>query len=167
MNKISKLLISGLAAAGLTVVSSQASLAATLSTAGASADVLAPMTLANPTPMYFGFVAGLPASATTVVLDLTDGTTPGGGAYADTTGTSADFTITGAALRAYTLTLPATITLTGTGLDMTINAITNNATGTVPAGGTETFQVGGTLNINANQAADNYTGTYSVTVNYQ
>jgi hypothetical protein len=168
MNKMNKRLLSGLAAAVLTSASSHMVLAASISTPSASAQVIEPMTIANPTSMYFGLVAGIPGSATTVVLDLVDGTTPGGGAYADNTGTSADFTIAGEAGRAYTLTLPASITLTGgPGPDMVVNAITNNATGTVPGAGTETFQVGGTLNIGAGQLAGTYSQTYTVTVNYQ
>jgi spore coat protein U-like protein len=42
---------------------------------------------------------------------------------------------------------------------------TPNGTGTLTAG-TQNITVGGTLNVGAAQASGSYTGTFSVTVNY-
>ena len=57
------------------------------------------------------------------------------------------------------------MTLSGAGDDMTAT-LTNDGGGAL-TGGTDTFNVGGTLSVGANQAAGSYSGTYTVSVNYQ
>jgi len=47
-----------------------------------------------------------------------------------------------------------------------IVTLTDPGSGTL-TGGTDTFNVGGTLAVGANQTAGSYSGTYSVAVNYQ
>jgi hypothetical protein len=51
---------------------------------------------------------------------------------------------------------------------MTVNGFNHDAGGS-PAltAGADTFNVGATLNINGGQAANAYSGTYTLTVNYQ
>lgn len=80
---------------------------------------------------------------------------------------------------------PSTITLTGPGLAMTVDTVTLDTTNDLvyqPTGngngngnrryriasptGIFTFRMGGTLRVNANQAAGVYEGTYSVTTVY-
>jgi hypothetical protein len=81
--------------------------------------------------------------------------------------TSGVFTVTGAAGIGFSITLPATATITSGVNTMTVNAFTStpSGTGTLVAG-TATVNVGATLNVAANQVAGSYTGTYPVTVNY-
>jgi hypothetical protein len=58
---------------------------------------------------------------------------------------------------------------TGTGLaTMTINNLTrfNTADASIVSTGTDSFAVGGTLNIGATQIPGVYTGTFDVTVDY-
>jgi hypothetical protein len=82
--------------------------------------------------------------------------------------------------------MPTTITLTGPGQNMTVTNFTLDTTPDLtfvggngnglgngnrryriePSSGIFTFRVGGRLNVNANQAGGNYTGTFQVTVQY-
>jgi len=83
--------------------------------------------------------------------------------------TAASFTVTGQGAYTYAITLPATVTLTSGVNTMTATTFTStpSATGALTAG-TQTLNVGATLNVAAAQAAGTYvSGTpFSVTVNY-
>ena len=60
------------------------------------------------------------------------------------------------------------MTLTSGGDTVTVDTFTDDTAGTgTLAGGSDSFNVGATLNLGANQPAGNYTGTYTVTVEYQ
>ena len=179
MNKINKYLLSGLAAAVLASIYSNGALAADANVT-ASAEVLAPLAIAQTIPMDFGQVAGSATAATTVVLDTANTTTPSGGAFADATATSAAFNVTGEDGLTYTILLPDDTTVTiddgaGGGTPMTVTAFNDNLGGTNAAPSTPTvasatspnFTVGATLNIGINQTAGTYSGPYTVTVEYQ
>ena len=167
MNILNKRLISGLAAAILAGIYSQAAFAAD-ATGNASATVLAPLTITEDTPMDFGSVSGDTASATTVILTTAGATSSADGAFTDNTGQEGIFDVTGAPGAAYNITLPASATLTGPGADMTVDSF-NHDRGATPTltGGADTISIGATLNINPAQLAGGYTGTYTVTVEYQ
>ncbi len=79
---------------------------------------------------------------------------------------AASFNVTGEPGQAYIITFTPG-TLTGPGADMTVGSFTHDAGGapTLP-GGTDTFNVGATLNVGATQAAGTYSGPFTVTVNY-
>lgn len=81
---------------------------------------------------------------------------------------AASFKTIGSPNATYDLSFPASVSLTGpTGSSpMTIEGFVHSATGTLSAAGEETFNVGATLNVGANQAAGEYTGTFSVTAAY-
>jgi spore coat protein U-like protein len=84
---------------------------------------------------------------------------------------AASFKTIGSPGAAYYLVLPAdgSVSLTGpSGSDpMTIEGFVHSATGTLDAAtGEEIFNVGGTLNVGANQAPGQYTGTFTVTAAY-
>ena len=51
---------------------------------------------------------------------------------------------------------------------MTVDTFNHDAgaTPSLPPGGSETFNVGATLNVGATQASGTYSGTFAVTVNY-
>ncbi len=81
---------------------------------------------------------------------------------------AASFSVTGEPGQAYFITLPSSATLSSGGDTMTIDTFTDDA-GASPVlgiGGSDTFNVGATLNVGATQAAGTYSGTFSVTVNY-
>jgi hypothetical protein len=70
-----------------------------------------------------------------------------------------------------TVALPVSTVLTrsGGGSNMTVNTFRKRPTGNplIPASGTYTLNVGARLNVKANQQPGLYTGTFTVTVNYQ
>ena len=139
---------------------------------GATALVIAPLSIAETTSMDFGTIAG-GAVAGTVVLDLVNGRTVTGDAeiIAAGAGTTGEFTITGASGQAYTLGITAGTLSDGGGNTMAVDTFTDNSAGTLPAA-TELFQVGATLTVGVDQPAGTYStalggGTaYAVTVNY-
>ena len=169
MNTLNKRLISGLAATVLAAIYSQTAFAAD-ATGNASATVLAPLAISENTAMDFGNVAGDSGSATTVVLTTAGATSSADGAYAQNgSGAAGVFDVTGATGLAYDINLPTVaVTLTSGANTMTVDTFTDDTGGTgTLVGGADSFNVGATLNIGAAQAAGAYSGTYTVTVNYQ
>jgi spore coat protein U-like protein len=84
---------------------------------------------------------------------------------------AASFKTIGSPGAAYYLVFPddESVELTGPSgsTPMTIEGFIHSATGTLDAStGEETFNVGGTLNVGANQAPGQYTGTFTVTAAY-
>lgn len=84
---------------------------------------------------------------------------------------TAGFIVTGDPNFTYIIDLPADnfVTLTGPGSDMTIANFTSDpegANGLLSAGGSQNLSVGGTLNVNNNQASGSYSGNFTVIVNY-
>lgn len=84
------------------------------------------------------------------------------------TPTAGVFNITGEPNVSVTVTLPSSITLTGsTGGTMTVNTFTKSvASPTLNSSGQLSLGIGANLNINASQTAGTYTGTYTLTINY-
>lgn len=89
------------------------------------------------------------------------------------------FNVTGTGLETYALTLPSSITVTSTTLmagtkTMTVDELKarfNSAgadavTSTLVDAGTDSFTIGGTLNIALTQASGVYAGTYTLSVDY-
>lgn len=138
----------------------------------ATVTVLTPLSIAAGTNgMDFGNVAGDADNSTTVTLSSGGGTTASAGANAAGSPTPGDFDVTGSGTLAYNITVPpAAITLTGVGFGgtMTVDTFETSAGGSSSlTAGSDSFTVGAVLNIGANQAADTYNGTYSMTVEYQ
>jgi hypothetical protein len=84
---------------------------------------------------------------------------------------SAAFSLTesgdGDPLKWTTITLPASATLTSGGASMTLTDFTSNPNGTFNASPLKELTVGATLNVGPNQPAGAYSGTFSVSVNYE
>lgn len=84
--------------------------------------------------------------------------------------TSASFSLaesgTGTPLAWTSITLPASATLTSAGASMTLTNFTSNPEHRFTAGAQD-LSVGATLQVGPNQAAGNYTGSFSVSVNYE
>ena len=81
---------------------------------------------------------------------------------------AASFDVTGGGGANYSITLPSSATLSSGGNTMAVDTFTHDA-GVPPnlsAGGSDTFNVGATLNVGATQAAGTYSGTFDVTVSY-
>ena len=172
MNILNKRLITGLAATMLAAIYSQTAFAAD-ATGNAAANVLAPLSITQNGPgMNFGSVSGDTASATTVILTPAGTVSSPDGAFVVPTSGAVPgiFDVIGAPNAAYDITLPAAaVTLTSGGDTLTVDTFTDDTagTGTLAPAGTDSFNVGATLNLGAAQPVGNYTGTFTVTVNYQ
>jgi hypothetical protein len=124
--------------------------------------------------MAFGNIAVNSTTLGTVTLPATSGTPirtfTGGVTLPAVTGTvsAAEFTVTGANATTYAITLPSSTTITSSSNTMTLDTYLTNigTTGTLSGSGTQSFYVGSTLHVAAAQPAGSYTGSFSVTVNY-
>lgn len=129
----------------------------------ATAEIVAPLAITHDAGAVLDFGTIVPGTtAGTVSVDTAgNGSTVGDPQFVPTSTNSADaFTVTGEANRGFDI-LTGNEAMTG----MTFST-TAALTGTLGAGGTAAVNVGGTLNVGANQAAGTYTGTYDVTVSY-
>jgi spore coat protein U-like protein len=133
------------------------------------ARVLKQITVTKTADLDFGtIVAGTAAS--TVGVSTASSRTCGSGLTCTGTASSANFNISGTNNAVVTITGDNSVTLAnGSGGTMTAALTRSASTITLANSGAVggSFQVGGTLNIAANQADGNYTGTFNVTVDYQ
>ena len=140
--------------------------------ASVGARIINPITITNTASMEFGNLLET-GTEYTVVLG-TGGTTTGDNRPTGLAGTiqSAGFDVTGESGATYTITFPDYVILnnggTGSGNQMTLNNFTSSKTGDTGTlnSGNDSFTVGASLTVNAEQNSGNYTGTFSVTVNY-
>ncbi len=131
-----------------------------------SVTLLAPISISASADMDFGTVGPTGTAGTVTVtpagarssvdVDLLGGTPA-----------AASFDVTGASGQTYFITLPSSDTLSSGGNTMTVDTFNHDA-GATPTlvGGSDTFNVGATLSVGAAQAGGTYSGTFSVTVNY-
>ena len=145
--------------------------------AGAFATVVAPIAIDKTADLNFGEVAANGVAGTVVMSPTgsrssTDGATLGSAVGAS----AASFTVSGNPSAAYTIMLPGTITLNlvvknaGGPTSMDVDNFTSTPTvadgGTIGGGGTQTLNVGATLNVQAFQTQGDYSGSFEVTVAY-
>jgi hypothetical protein len=136
--------------------------------ADATATVIVPIAITKNADLAFGkFAAGAGGD---VVMSTAGARSSTGGIVLSTVtpGNAASFAVSGDANATYAITLPANATLTSGANTMTVASFTSNpsTTGTLSAGGTATLLVGGTLSVASAQAAGSYSGSFSVTVEY-
>jgi hypothetical protein len=80
---------------------------------------------------------------------------------------SGSFDVTGDEDLSYTVTVPTTISLVGTGAAIAGSLISSPAAAAgLLTSGAQTVYVGGTITVAATQAAGSYSATYDVTVSY-
>ena len=144
-----------------------ATVQAAADTGNATATIIIPIAIANTTDLAFGSVVSS-GSADTVVVSPAGARTCGGTLTCTNSVTAGAFDVTGGTGETYTISLPASTTVISGGDNMTVDTFvsTPTPTGTL-TGGAETLLVGATLQVAASQPNGSYTGTYSVTVNYQ
>lgn len=157
---------------GLAVVAAVASFApaqAATGTGSATVEILEAITVTEDTGLNFGLISPSASIGTVDVTELSARSCSGGVTCVGTgTAAAGAFTITGTTDANVQVTLPADVTLTGPGTDMTATLSSAAESGTLAlTGGAATFNVAGSLAVGANQAAGTYNGTYTVTVNYQ
>lgn len=134
----------------------------------AGAEIVAPLQISNTTALYFGTIAPSLTSADTVVVAANGAKSCGAELTCLTEDhTAAAFAVTGEADLSYGITLPTSVSISNGTQSMTVNAFSGSQTSGTLVSGNDTFTVGGTLNVAANQAAGEYTGTFTVTVEYQ
>ena len=159
-------------AAGVAAISTglySAVISAANVTANASANVITPLAITEANGMDFGDVS-VGTVGGTIVLATNGGRSVTGDAEAVTGGTEAAgvYNVTGEGTKAYSITFPASAVISSAGNNMTVDNFVHDA-GATPAltGGADSFNVGATLNIGASQPPGAYTGTYTLTVDYQ
>jgi hypothetical protein len=140
--------------------------------ANAKANIISPISIVKVVgaDLNFGDVVPGGTAGTVVVTPAAARTSTGGVSLGNAAAvTAAAFTVGGANNATYTITLPAGPTTVTAGANtMTVDTFTSNPSGTglLSGTGTQTLNVGGTLNVGINQAVGAYTGTFSVTVAY-
>ncbi|MDP2876103.1 MAG: DUF4402 domain-containing protein [Holophaga sp.] len=155
---------------------------ATAGNVPATARIYVPISVAlTNSGLIFGDVFANVTGGNVILDPATDIRTTTGGLVLGTLSptNSAVLKVSGKRSASFAITLPAngTVTLTGPGTAMALNAFTA-AVGTVAlvapftsqlpnaSSATLSFKVGGTLVVGANQVDGDYTGTFSVTVAY-
>jgi len=137
------------------------------------ARIITPITLANTDAqaLDFGIIAKGTTDATVIVsatASITARVLDGDAVVlSSATQTAAKFTVGGESGKTYTITIPTetqTITSGSNSLNITNFTCSNGATGTI--GTNNDFYVGGTLSVPHTAIAASYSGTFSVTVNY-
>ncbi|HLO19732.1 MAG TPA: DUF4402 domain-containing protein [Sphingomicrobium sp.] len=158
------------AALALLVIPAEGSAARTQS-ATSQVALLSPLSVIKRGDLDFGTL--VVSGAGTAVVDPVSGslTTTGGVTKAGSAAHPALFTGTGSRNSVVHIRLPQspiTVTRVGGTQTMTVSTWTlDGATNRkIPPGSVFDFEVGATLNVNANQLAGTYTGTFSVTVQY-
>lgn len=135
----------------------------------ASATILDALAVTLDTDLAFANVVPDASSAGTVEVSAAGARTCAPVLTCTGTVAAADFTVTGADGNSFAVTLPSSANISETGgetmlVDGFVSSLPGN-TGTL-TGGTTDFQLGATLNVGAAQAAGDYTGTFTVTVEY-
>jgi len=128
-----------------------------------------PITLNKGTDLRFGELFTGPSPGTCIVTPLGARSSTGGvGLGGSFSAGAASFTVGGDPLAAFSVTLPGPTTMTSGGDGMTVDAFTSDPSGAgqLDALGNQTLTIGATLNVGANQAPGDYSGSFSVTVAY-
>jgi len=137
--------------------------------ADAGAKIIAPLQISNSTALYFGTIAPSLTAGDQVVVSPAGAKACGAELTCLTDDhTAAEFNVSGEADHSYTIQLPDSIQISnGAGGAMTVDSFTGSKSGGTLVAGTDTFTVGGSLSVAANQASGEYTGTFVVEVEYQ
>ncbi|MBS4043494.1 MAG: DUF4402 domain-containing protein [Chitinophagaceae bacterium] len=152
------------------------SFAQATASATATATIVTPISITKNIDMNFGNIS-VTSSGGTVILDPNGTRTKTGGITLPIitgTVTAAQFTVSGQGNYTYDITLPSSSVVLSSGANsMNATSFTcsiGTTAGSLSAGspGTQTFNVGATLAINANQPSGSYTTAtpFNVTVNY-
>lgn len=178
MTKHSRLTSNGfrLAVLALAIAGSGSAMAAS-ATATSTSTVVAAINIQKTSDLAFGNFAASAASGTVTITPggtrtAADGVT----AISGGTATAAKFDVTGQAGLGYSIAIVASpLTDAGGTNSMTLTPISDftasgSTSNTISAGtltgGAQSFYVGGVLSVAANQAAGDYSGTVTATVNY-
>ncbi len=142
----------------------------------ASVKIVQPITLTKDSDLAFGTVVRPTTGSSTVTISNASDTPAlsGGGdaALATSTTSRAAFTVGGEGGQTFSITVPASVTMTRSGGSETLNvtltksAPSGSLSGTMGSAGTATFNVGGALTVASTAASGNYSGSFNTTVAY-
>jgi len=143
-------------------------------TAVSSATIVTTLEISKASDLNFGNLAVTATAGTVVLAPNADGTrTEAGGVslpVVNGTVSAAEFDVLGQEGYAYSISLPTSILLTGSGDDITLDSFTTDkATNqSTLIEGADSFYVGAKIHVNASQTPGTYTNEagLSVTVNY-
>ena len=162
------LTLSSVAALGLVASGAQAQSTSIVSTT-AKVKILQPITVAETNALNFGTViAGangtvtLPATAAGVAACT-------GPTCVTGTSSSGQFTVSGTKNEDFTVTMPATVTMTGPGTPLLVtlsNSLPATGKPKLSTAGTYSLNVGGSFPLTTAQVGGDYSGTYNVSVSY-
>ena len=169
------------AVAGAVIAAAMASTGAQAATATATAkvEILTPVTIAKTSDLDFGLIATSGAGSVVVNESSAAKSCTGSVICVGTTGVLAAFDVTAAAAQAITVSvgnaslvgptgsvaMPAALRISGTGVTVTGAGLnTGTFTSAVLA---KSIKVGGTVTVGATQLAGVYTGSFTLTADYQ
>jgi Mat/Ecp fimbriae major subunit len=132
--------------------------------ANATAVILAPVTVTKTADLDFGTIA-VGTSGATVAVSTAGARTCGTGLVCSGATSAAAFTVSGVTGQTVSVSLPGSVSLTS-GAN-TMSATLTSSAASIVLDGTDAFTVGGTLTVSGTQAAGNYSGLFTATVNYQ
>jgi hypothetical protein len=139
-------------------------------TAPASVVILAPVTLAATQGLDFGSVTKPASAGNTVTLDTSGNVTvsgSGNATHAASPVSAARFNLVGDAGVTYSTTQSLSFAQPGlTNVSASAPAVSNGAPGIIPASGVQELRFGGAFDLSAATPIGSYTGSLSVTVNY-
>ncbi len=161
MNKIFKALaLTGVVALGLGASAANAATA----TALAKANIVKQITIVKTADLdYATIVTG--AAASTVIVSPAGVRTCGAGLTCSGNPIAASFTVVGTVGQVALVTVPPTVTLTSGANTMSSTLLSSAPALTLAA--SNTFTLGGTLSVGANQVEGAYSGLFTVNVDYQ
>lgn len=153
------------------------------SSTSAAAGLLLAITISEASPLSFGSNSLANTAGGTVVLpsnsvtrNYTGGVTT---SMANPAPTVAAYNVTGTGLETYVLVLPPSTTVAHTSISSGVNtmditsitarfngASADTITSTIAENGTDSFTLGGTLNVQENQIGGQYSGTFQVSIDY-
>jgi uncharacterized protein DUF4402 len=140
-----------------------------LASGDSSSVLILPLSLLKTANLNFGQVASGPSAGTVVVTtagarSATGGASLGSGALVS----AAAFTVAGNPLATFSISLPASTTLTSGGNSTTVDTFTSSPSGSgqLSVLGTRALSVGATLRVGALLGQGIYAGTFNVTVAY-
>jgi len=145
----------------------------TIANVGIDAKVIAPITIENPssTNLDFGTVARSSVAGSVTISPQGLRTSQNGAAVITSSlFSAAPIIVNGENNAGYNVILPSSdvkLTRTGGAEEMEVSNFTHNATMVLSSIGSGSFSVGATLNLDADQVAGDYTGSFSITVAYQ
>lgn len=151
-----------------------AQVSSTAASVGIDAKVIAPISIENTgsTVLNFGTVTRSSLPGTVVVTADGDRSATGGASILGSSAFSAaPFSASGENNADFNIALPddndVVMTRDGGTETMEVTGFGHNSSLVLSASGISTFSVGATLNLDANQVAGDYSGSFSVTINYQ